>query len=269
VPILKAYQDHLSKTGIKPQSVNNELKAVKRVYSYMEQEGQIKTNPCRLLQQLKVDEEDEEARGCYEPEKLAGVFNEAWDEELYTPALLIYTTGMRNCEIKQLQLSDIQEIEGVRFIDVKKSKTSNGIRKVPLHDFVYEKLVSCAKGKNEPFKKLSAKITKKANDELGRRLGLTSEELKEKNITFYSGRHFWKTLMSKEGLGEDIEELFMGHKVSADVKKRYNHIDLRGRKYLAEKAKEIFAIFNRCIFIEEAYKELFLFDDLQTLKTAA
>jgi integrase len=260
MPILKAYQDYLSATGIKPQSVNNELKAVKRVYSYMEQEGYIINNPCRLLQRLKVSDDDKKGRGCYEPEKVAGVFNctsqsKTWEEELYIPALLIYTTGMRNCEIKRLQLSDIQEIEGCRFIDIKKSKTSNGVRQIPLHDFVYEKIVSYANGKDEPFKKLNAKITKRANDELGKRLGLTCEELDEKNITFYSGRHFWKTLMSKEGLGEDVEELFMGHKVSADVKKLYNHLDKRGQKHLAEKAKEIFAILDRCVFKKETPKE--------------
>jgi hypothetical protein len=54
--------------------------------------------------------------------------------------------------------------------------------------------------------------------------------------------------MSSEGLGEDIEEFFMGHKVSGDVSKNYNHKDKRGREKLLEKAKEVFAILEKKLF---------------------
>jgi integrase len=85
-----------------------------------------------------------------------------------------------------------------------------------------------------------------ANALLGKKLKLSEGDLK--GITFYSGRHFWKTLMSSEGLGEDIEEFFMGHKVSGDVSKNYNHKDKRGREKLLEKAKEVFAILDKKLF---------------------
>jgi integrase len=73
-------------------------------------------------------------------------------------------------------------------------------------------------------------------------------ELRAERITFYSGRHFWKTLMNAEGLGEDIEEVFMGHKVSGDAAKRYNHRDKQGRALPARKAKKVFAIPDRRVF---------------------
>jgi hypothetical protein len=37
-----------------------------------------------------------------------------------------------------------------------------------------------------------------------------------------------KTMMNAGGLGEDIEEYFMGHKTSGDVSKRYNHKGRQG-----------------------------------------
>ncbi|MDR1838637.1 MAG: hypothetical protein LBQ93_03510 [Treponema sp.] len=43
----------------------------------------------------------------------------------------LYTTGMRNSEIKKISMADIQLIDGCRFISVKKSKTQNGVRLVP------------------------------------------------------------------------------------------------------------------------------------------
>jgi integrase len=76
------------------------------------------------------------------------------------------------------------------------------------------------------------------------------EALGERRVTFYSGRHFWKTAMSAGGLGEDVEEYFMGHKVSADARKRYNHKDKRGLEQTLEKAREVYAILDRELFQE-------------------
>jgi len=75
----------------------------------------------------------------------------------------------------------------------------------------------------------------------------TPEKLEKENITFYSGRHFWKTLMDSEKLG-DIEEYFMGHKRSGDVNKRYNHKDKQGKKKLLERTKRVFQILDKHIF---------------------
>ena len=83
---------------------------------------------------------------------------------------------------------------------------------------------------------------------LREKLEVTEEEAEAENITFYSGRHFWKTLMSAEGLGEDIEEIFMGHKVSHNVAKLYNHRDKQGKDMTLKKPQQVFSILDRCIF---------------------
>ena len=104
----------------------------------------------------------------------------------------------------------------------------------PLHEFVYRKITAYVKkaGKKggdlifhiDGRKTLGSNIYNEANAELAKYTGYSGEQLEKENITFYSGRHFWKTLMDSENLG-DVEEYFMGHKVSADVAKRYNHRD--------------------------------------------
>jgi integrase len=80
---------------------------------------------------------------------------------------------------------------------------------------------------------------------------MSEEEIGAENITYYSGRHFWKTLMSREGLGEDIEEVFMGHKVKGDVRKRYNHRDRQGRESMVRKARQVLSILDRCVFAKK------------------
>jgi integrase len=167
---------------------------------------------------------------------------------------------MRNSEIEKIKVNDFIELDGVHFVDIKESKSKNGIRLVPLHDFVYLKIKQYAQkmGKKDEDYVFSAHgrpnqstLYKGANILLGKKLKLSDtdveieKELEKQNISFYSGRHFWKTLMNSEDLGEDIEEFFMGHKVSGDVSKNYNHKDKQGRSKLLERAKEVFAILDR------------------------
>jgi hypothetical protein len=54
--------------------------------------------------------------------------------------------------------------------------------------------------------------------------------------------------MNSGGLGEDIEEIFMGHAVSSDVAKRYNHKDKQGKALMVKKAKRVFSILDKYIF---------------------
>jgi len=257
--VLVRFQDYLLKTEIKmigmtlrPQTVNNNIKAVKRMFKKLERQNIIEQNPCDFLKGLPVREENRKPRGCYELEKIYGIFAKKWKDELsYLLCSIIYTTGMRNSEIKRIKPSDLQVIEGHHFIKIETSKTANGIRLVPLHKSLYEKINAWGKknntGDNPLFCFYSDKFIK-ANKELARHLKASDEELKKENITFYSGRHYWKTLMSAEGLGEDIEEIFMGHKVSRNVAKLYNHKDKLGRGRMLEKAEKIFYILDKFIF---------------------
>jgi site-specific recombinase XerD len=249
--VLSDFQDSLLTGGVKPQTVNNNLKAVKRICMYLARKGMIRENPCDHLRGIPVHQNDKTVRGCYEVEKLKGVFNKRWKDEVsYLLCLLVYTTGMRNSEIKRFKMADVISIGGCRFIDIKESKTPSGVRMVPLHDFVYRKL-SAYGSKRDPASPLFEVHNFgfiKANACLARKLRISESELRTERITLYSGRHFWKTLLNSEGLGEDIEEIFMGHKVSGNIAKQYNHRDKQGKKLITNKANHVFAILDRCLF---------------------
>ncbi|MDR2717005.1 MAG: site-specific integrase [Treponema sp.] len=249
---LYKFQDHLLAGGIKPQTVNSNLCAVKRVFSELARKGMIPENPGDHIRGIPVHREDRKMRGCYELERVQKVFNRKWkDEESYLLCLLIYTTGMRNSEIRRLRMDDIEKISGCRFINIKMSKTQSGVRLIPLHETVYRKLeVWAARNKNNSllFDHPTAASFCRANEELARQLKAGGEELEREHITFYSGRHFWKTLMNAEGLGDDIEEFFMGHKVSGNVAKLYNHRDKQGKQLMVKKAKQVFSILDRRLF---------------------
>jgi len=251
---LNKFQDHLLADKIKPQTVNNNINAIRKVLASLARKGIIQDNPGTRIKGIPVKNEDKIIRGCYELHKLKGVFDKKWrDENSLLLCLLIYTTGMRNIEINRMKFEDVFNIDGCHFIHIKKSKTVNGIRMVPLHELVYRKLKAwTVKNKKTTqsilFDFRNANVFKNAASCLRQQLGVSEEEAEAENITFYSGRHFWKTLMSSEGLGEDIEEVFMGHRVSHNVAKLYNHRDKQGKKMMVKKAKQVFSILDRCIF---------------------
>lgn len=253
---IKSIKDNnIKETPVKPQTVNSYMKPVNKIFAYLTRKGEITDNIAKMVEYLPVNNRDLKIRGCHELDKLKGVFNKRWKDDLSCLlSLIIYTTGMRNCEIRRINLEDIIKIKDCRFLKVNESKTRNGIRIVPLHDFVYRKILIFAQKqkKNIIFENLTNKKYEKAcfqaNIYLAKMLNISIEKIKEENITFYSGRHFYKTLLNAEGLGENIEEIFMGHKVSGNVKQSYNHRDKQGKERLAKKAKQVFSIFDRCIF---------------------
>jgi site-specific recombinase XerD len=257
-PVIGKFQDYLLSEGMEPQSINRYLSGVNCVFNQLLIRGVVKENPFDRVKALKMGDKSAEARGCHDLDKMKGVFNRQWDDALsHLLCLLIYTTGMRNSEIEKIQANDLIQFDGIHFIDVKESKSKNGIRLVPLHDFVCQKIQQYIKqtgkkGGDYVFSDHGGPNQstgyKEANSLLAKKLEVSDDELEKQNITFYSGRHFWKTLMSSEGLGDDIEEFFMGHKVSGDLSKNYNHKDKRGREKLLEKAKEVFTILEKRLF---------------------
>jgi len=269
-PLLARFQDCCLAKEIKRQSVNLYVIAVSNVFDYLVTMGRIKTNPCGGLPPLRVKDGEREIRGCYNINEMAGIFSRRWgDEQLYLLCLLIYSTGMRNCEIDRIKAKDIMRIKKCWFINIPESKTKSGIRIVPLHDFVYARLKrhidKCGKGPDDllfcqgggaplPRQRYTdANIALGMLTRQGRVLGPAAikEKLKKENIVFYSGRHFWKTLMNAHDLGE-VEEYFMGHKASGDVAKLYNHRDKQGQGRLAAKAREVFKILDRSLFAGRA-----------------
>jgi site-specific recombinase XerD len=210
-PTMAKFQNELLANKLKPQTINRYMIGIRTIFDHMVRDGFMAENILNQVDSLTPTPDDCKVVGCYEVGTPNNVFNKPWKNELaYLLNLLIYSTGIRNGEILIIRPQDIITISNCHFIDIKDSKTENGIRLVPLHNFVYEQITAWIKKndiKEAEFLFASAKPYDftKAYLLLGKMLGFSKAELNAQNITYYSGRHYWKTLVNAHGLG-DIEE---------------------------------------------------------------
>jgi integrase len=254
--VINRFQNYLlMEKGLLPQSINRQIGGIKSIFSHLYMTGIIEHNIMKDIAPLRAI--TNQTRGCHSLDNLSGIFKTEWeDKKSYLLCSLIYSTGLRNNEIKNLKVKDILKKGSLNFLNIEKSKTVNGVRIIPLHHKVKE----CLNLWIEENKLLDGdylfvknngqrlyRMAKKANVMLGGLLNKQSEELRSENITFYSGRHFYKTMLNSYNLG-DIEELFMGHSVSKGVKERYNHKNKRGEEELLKEAGRAIEIIDKLLF---------------------
>lgn len=233
-PILRELQDYIRETGVKAKTVNSALSALRQVFRYLEDEEEINKNPFYGLKPLAELDEKEE-RGAFPLDKVRLAFKLDWsDKHYYLLSILAGSTGLRNSEINALRVSSIIANDNSYHVDVRnafdsssKTKTKAGVRKVPLHPFVYSKLLEWIevknlhgndylfwerkKGPESELKPISYSEFGLSVVEAGRKMGLNESFMNDNNITFYSWRHFYNSLLVRAGINIYKIKTVMGH----------------------------------------------------------
>lgn len=151
----KSIQELLALKVNNPMSattVNKNLSRLSSLFKFAVKLGKMTTNPAEGLE-ISVKKKASELRSVYTHDELQRLFtsddylNDSFKKSYMFWAIPIALfTGMRQTEIAQLYLDDIQNENGIWFIDVndsakdKKLKNLNSRRKIPLHDFLSKSL---------------------------------------------------------------------------------------------------------------------------------
>ena len=248
---LNNFQIDCIEKKISNNNITNIFYSLKIVFNRLVVEGKLIHNFVNDIILVKRVEQME--KGIFTTNEVKGLFNEVWigNETEYLIHMIAATTGLRNSEIRTLKVNDFEVINGINFIYVKGTKTENALRKVPIHNFVYNKIQEYIKLNNNNgyiFIKKNGQIF--SNNEIskmisivGTRLGYVKNELyddlKEKNITFHSWRHLYSTIMYGSGsISADWIEYFMGHK-QMGIKGVYTHLNNVIGKEVCEKILKI------------------------------
>jgi integrase len=170
----------------------------------------------------------------------------------------------------KIQFNDIEKINDLYFLYVRGTKSKNAKRKVAIHNALYKALKNYVKEKGiedgKPiFKGLYNDVFRQASFQMGSILGYNEDQLLEKGICFYSGRHFFKSILAignLEKIGDiplDFQELFMGHPFREERIKdnesgikeySYKHLDSEsiGNELLYRKGKEVIKVLDYFFF---------------------
>ncbi|WP_296058453.1 site-specific integrase [uncultured Amphritea sp.] len=219
---------------LSPTTVKKKFVFIKSLFSHAEQEEWVDKN--RAIG-ITVPKGKSKKRTAYRPEELQVIFNETKGAERpsdYWCPRISLTTGMRSNEILQLTKGDVQQANGVWYLDVntevdaetgvdKKAKTDNSQRKVPVPQVLIDAglldyVESIKEGRLFPCVALAAAdgtysftYSKRFNPML-KRLGL-KPSIDEMIIRdFHSFRHTFRSNARAYGISKESAELIGGWK---------------------------------------------------------
>jgi len=216
------------------------LFALKLLFNRLMAQGTIESSPFIGIKQVKREKSKD--KGMFDINKVKGIFKTVWNdnETEYMFHLIACTTGLRNSEIRLLKVTDLININDIHFVDVNNArddnsgvKTENALRKIPVHNFVYERIQYYIKKNNrteyvfldKDNKLFSASNVSNMLEIATNKIGVDIDYCKAKNITFHSWRHMFSTVLYESGMiSSDWIEYFMGHKQKG-VKAIYTHLN--------------------------------------------
>lgn len=235
-------------------TVNKCLLTLKIILKQAVKDGLIAENPCDNVKPLKENPREkgiltiEEAKKLMNPDT-AELY---WDNKTcYVGNLLAMTTGLRHGEIIALQKQDVfpDHLVITHSYDsnygLKDTKTHKS-REVIIHPLIYklmcditpeEGFIFSLQGGKRP---VSPKIFGMALKKALIKLGLTKEEIKERNITFHSWRHFANTVMRARNVPDPVVQSITGHS-TAQMTEHYSHFNLEHQKAIMDYQRQLIA----------------------------
>ena len=160
-------------------------------------------------------------------------------------------TGARLEELASLDVANIKEDEGIHFFDIRKGKTANSIRRVPIHSNLinagFLDFVAKQKAKGETL--LFSHLTKGKNGyskNMSRRFGQYLDKLgiKEATKVFHSFRSTFITKMTEKNVHPGMLMALVGHYEQAKVDLSAPHFqNYQGSKLLSA-LKETVELFD-------------------------
>ena len=228
--------------GLKGATINHARTCGATGLKWLKNKGVIRSNPMANVEAFSKS--DATARGIPSEKEIKQLYELDWDNEvMYLAFNLSAFSGLRPGEISGLQVRDIDfdnDLITIRHswqrTGFLKSTKTNLIRKVPVaHNIIIRLLAQaqrCPNANEESFVFWS-----KANDynpflpqyyddgffDALHKIGVSEEERKERNIDFYSLRHFCATYLANMTDMRNVQAI-LGHTTPAMTKHYADHM---------------------------------------------
>ncbi len=227
---------------LKGATINHARTCGATALKWLKNKGLIRSNPMANVEAFSKS--DSVPRGIPDEKEIRALYELDWDSEvMYLAFNLSAFSGLRPGEISGLQLCDIDAERDIITIrhswhrtGFLKSTKTNLIRKVPVAHNIILRLISLAKS-SPVASENSFVFWSKANDykpflpqyyddgffEALHKIGVSEEERRERNIDFYSLRHFCATYLANMTDMRNVQAV-LGHTTPAMTQHYANHM---------------------------------------------
>lgn len=127
------FRDTLIRQGLENKTINNNIQHLKHFLEFAKDRQLIEHNAANALENLKTTRKKTEN---YTDEEIINILRETYRHPkpyIFPIFIIAIFTGMRFNEILDIDENSIKEQDNIKYIDITRSKTKTGIRKVPLH----------------------------------------------------------------------------------------------------------------------------------------
>ena len=224
------------------QTAKNNLNTLNVIFREAYNKELINKNPTLKIDKIETKNKERQILKDEEFFKLfsSNALEEIWNNDIlcYVGNMLPALTGLRQGEVLAIRGKNVfpdyiniensfSKIEGL------KSPKTKATRIVPIPKILYEWLLKLKKESPDLYlfsfkgdkpiggRKLTEGLYKALN-----KIGLSTEKIKERNITFHSWRHFFNTLLMRNNIAINKIQNVIGHKTD-EMTKHYNHFELK------------------------------------------
>lgn len=127
------FRDSLIEQNLENKTINNNIQHLKHFLEFAKDRQLIEHNAANALENLKTQKKQIDN---FKDEEIIEILNKTYNHPkpyIFPIFFIAIFTGMRFNEILDIDENSIKEQDNIKYIDITRSKTKTGIRKVPLH----------------------------------------------------------------------------------------------------------------------------------------
>lgn len=218
------YQEFLAEKGNSVRTIDNKISIVRALYNFAKKQGYTRQdNPAENRALLTKKQRLKGGYAIFEKEEIELFFkSEFFKEQMnkdpdYTTAVILgLFTGCRIGEITNLKKEQFKESpKGNIYITIRDSKTLAGIREVPLHPWVFNRIEKFINSKTDKVFKYIEKDGKGTGNAVGKKFArnVKSAGITRDKLVFHSLRKFVNNELLKDKVSLEHRCQFIGHEL--------------------------------------------------------
>ena len=222
------YQEHITKNGNSLRTVSNKIGTISALFNFAKKHSYTREeNPAENRSIMSKNQKDKNGWAMFEDDEVVKFLGSEFfrerlkkDVDYTTVVLMGLFTGCRVGEITVLKKEHFKHSKkGIPFITIRDSKTSAGIRKVPLHPFIYAHVAPALDSLKDPSDKLfryAEREGKGAGNAAGKMFSenLESAGVKRKKLVFHSLRKYINNEMLQNRVNLEHRCQLVGHEIN-------------------------------------------------------